>query len=76
MGFGSEKLFQKKSNSKFTEFVNSLSEEDFEELKNEIENRSRDEFLKSLFTLANLRIVFLVFLLEFSIEALVEILFD
>ncbi|EJF06738.1 hypothetical protein ThvES_00011770 [Thiovulum sp. ES] len=58
------------------EFVDSLSENELQELKNEIDKRVRKNYFRKFFNATSLQMFLFVVILEFLIEVIVEILFD
>lgn len=62
--------------NKYIELVNSLDENDLKELENAISLRKKNSFLKNYFSFETSKVILFIFVLEFSIEAIVEILFD
>jgi hypothetical protein len=62
--------------NKYTEFVSSLDENDLKELQNTIKLRRRNSFFKNYFSFETSKVILFIFVLEFFIEAIVEILFD
>jgi hypothetical protein len=62
--------------NKYIEFVSSLDENDLKELQNAIKLRRRNSFFKNYFSFETSKVILFIFVLEFSIEAIVEILFD